>query len=109
MSETHFRKANSVDDRELEEEVKRLTNVDVVLEETRFTSRYVNSDTAYAILIDESGGKGAVHTQIGTGKVEILPTGPDLGNGFRILILDEGRTCLILGQPSIRCFQVRRA
>jgi hypothetical protein len=83
--------------------------VDVILEENQFTGKYVNAETAFAILIDEKGGKGAVHTQVGIGKVEILPTGPNSDKGFRILLLDEGRNCLILGKPSIRCFQVRHA
>lgn len=68
----------------------------------------MNANTAVAILIDENGREGAIHTRGGAGMVDILPTGPRSGKGFRMVVLDGERTCLILGHPSIRCFQARR-
>ncbi|KAJ5555936.1 hypothetical protein N7513_003578 [Penicillium frequentans] len=107
---THFRKAASVDDEGLKREVKVLLGgKEVVLDNEKFdvSKRYVDAKTACAILIHENGPTGVVHTRDGASKVEILPTGPNSGNGFRIVVLSDTQTCLFYGQPSVRCFHIR--
>jgi hypothetical protein len=107
--QTHFRKATSLDDEGFKKEVKDLLGgKEVILDKEKFdvSKRYVDAKTACAVLIHENGPAGVVHTRDGASKVEILPTGPTAGNGFRIVILGETQTCLFYGQPSVRCFHI---
>jgi hypothetical protein len=58
-----------------------------------------------AILIKIHGGGGAV--RVFGNRVRNVVTGPDEITGFKIIILNSGETCRLLGSPTLRYFRRR--
>lgn len=79
----------------------------MILEKDYFNGKYLDSTIAPAVLIYESAGEGVIHSRAAEGKIDVLSTGPKAGNKFRILVMTNGRTCLVFRSVSLRLFLYR--
>ena len=123
VNDAVFRKPNSQDDGGLVEEAKSLlvrilnhllsttayiqwqNGRDVTLEKNYFNAKFLDSNIAPAVLIYGDAGDGVIHSRAAEGDgIDILSTGPQAKNGYRILILSDGRTGLVFRNVLMRRF-----
>ncbi|KAI9793501.1 MAG: hypothetical protein M1816_007933 [Peltula sp. TS41687] len=95
----------ALDDQKLEEKASQLYGEDPVKDPTETAGRdfEIVDDSVCAILIRKDGGAGAVS---GITSRNIM-TGPKQGAGFVMIVIRTGRTCMFLGNPSVRYFRRR--